>query len=155
MKRYDLGTTNEVAEDYDGEQFYTVADAVANADWDCVRQLARLGDPDAQAALDDAGTDTQAEWGEWQEIGDQEGTRQRYIEAITLDGVRYTGEGDDMVAPDGRVLRRCGRGEIQTPGHPVVTVYATDGIPVCEDTERQPDAEDDCEEAIREALEDD
>ena len=51
MKRYDLGTTNELPEDYDGEQFYTVADAISNDDWDFIRAVAAQGDADAVAAL--------------------------------------------------------------------------------------------------------
>jgi len=35
MKRYDLGSTNEVPADYEGEQFFTVADLVANGDAEC------------------------------------------------------------------------------------------------------------------------
>ena len=49
--RYDLGTTNPVADDYDGEQFYTVADLLANDDMEGLLELAKIGDQDAVGAL--------------------------------------------------------------------------------------------------------
>jgi hypothetical protein len=51
MKKYELGTTNEVAPDYTGGQFYTVADLIENDDWDTVRELAEMGDLDAETAI--------------------------------------------------------------------------------------------------------
>lgn len=57
MKRYALGTTDEMDEDYQGEQFYTVQDAIENGDWDTIKELAREGDSEAIRALTDAEDD--------------------------------------------------------------------------------------------------
>jgi len=51
MKRYELGTTNEVSADYEGEQFFTVADLVANGDDETLLELAAKGDEDAKNAV--------------------------------------------------------------------------------------------------------
>ena len=48
MKRYELGSTNEVPADYEGEQFFTVADLVANGDDETLLELAARGDEDAK-----------------------------------------------------------------------------------------------------------
>lgn len=57
MKRYELGSIAQVPDDYEGEQFYTVGDAIENGDWDFIREVARLGDLDAIEALKVADAD--------------------------------------------------------------------------------------------------
>ena len=93
-------------------------------------------------------------WGPWEATGD--GGRHRYIETITIDGVRYTSDGGAMVAPDGSRCQNAGRGEYEPPVGSCgdsITLYSRDGGPVVErGVGPQPDPEDDCEEAIRDAI---
>ena len=49
--KYNLGTTDPLPDDYNGDSFYTVADLVANGDLSGLRELADIGDEDAIAAL--------------------------------------------------------------------------------------------------------
>lgn len=89
-----------------------------------------------------------AVWGKWDEIGDQDGTQQRYIETIEVDGVVWRGDGGDMVGPLGRRANNAGRGEVINSRGETYTVYALDGV----DVDGNPDAEDSCAEAIRDGL---
>lgn len=97
-------------------------------------------------------------WGPWQTEGsggeNDPRWQHRYIEAITVDGVRYTvNNTGDMVSPTGLVIDNAGRGEARDyrRADTVRAVFARDGVD-CDGEPHRLDAEDECRQAIRAAT---
>ena len=92
------------------------------------------------------------EWGEWDNLhghcADEGHTR--YIEAVTLDGVRWAvNDNGDMVSASGDIAENAGRGEFRDEDE-VIAIYARDGIE-CDGEPHRLDAETECVRAIRES----